>query len=159
MSQLFELSMPWWEFCLRAVVVYVVLLVLLRLTGKRSVGQFTPFDMILLILLGSAVQNALLGEDTSLLGGIILAATLIALNWSVGFVSARSRTVDILIEGEAVLLARDGRIFHKVLEREQISPNDFEEALRGHGLIDVQNVRCAFLETNGAISIIKRDGS
>jgi len=159
MSDLFELSMPWWEFCLRALVVYIAVLVLVRLTGKRSVGQFTPFDMIVLILLGSAVQNSLLGDDISLLGGLILGTTLMALNWAVGFVSARSRKIDSLVEGQAVLLARDGKIFHQVLKREQISPSDFEEALRGHGLLDAENVRCAFLETNGDISIIKRDGS
>ena len=159
MSEMFELSMPWWEFCLRAVVVYVAVLLLVRLTGKRSVGQFTPFDMIVLILLGSAVQNSLLGDDISLLGGLLLATTLMGLNWAVGFASARSRKIDSLVEGQAVLLARDGKVFHQVLEREQISPGDFEEALRGHGLLDAENVRCAFLETNGDISIIKRDGS
>jgi len=158
MSELFELSMPWWQFCLRAAVVYVVLLVLVRMTGKRTVGQFTPFDMILLVLLGSAVQNSLLGDDISLLGGLILAVTLIALNWSVGFVSARSRTIDSLVEGEPVLLARDGKVFHGVLKREEISPKDFDEALRGQGLLDAAKVRCAFLETDGKISIIKRDG-
>lgn len=157
MSEMFELSMPWWEFCLRAVVVYIAVLVLVRLTGKRSVGQFTPFDMILLILLGSAVQNSLLGEDVSLLGGLILATTLMALNWGVGYVSARSRKVDDMVEGVAVLLARDGKVFSEVLKREHISPSDFEEALRSHGLLDAAKVRCAFLETNGAISIIKRD--
>lgn len=155
MSDLFELSMPWWEFCLRAVVVYALLLVLVRLTGKRTVGQFTPFDMILLVLLGSTVQNSLLGDDTSLLGGLILAVTLVALNWCVGFLSARSSKIDSLVEGEPVLLARDGRIFHKVLKREEISPRDFDEALRSHGLLDATKVRCAFLETDGTISIIK----
>lgn len=157
MEHLFEMSMPWWEFCLRAIVVYAVLLVLVRITGKRSVGQFTPFDMVLLVLLGSAVQNSLIGADISLLGGLILAVTLIALNWLVGFVSARSSRIDRLVEGEPVLLARDGKVFHKVLQREEISPSDFDEALRSHGLLEVAKVRCAFLETDGKISIIKQD--
>ncbi len=155
MTEMFELSMPWWELSLRAVVVYFAVLLLVRVTGKRSVGQFTPFDMILLILLGSAVQNSLIGDDISLLGGLILAVTLMALNHAVGYVSARSRKLDDLVEGTAVLLARDGRIFNEVLKREHISPGDFEEALRRHGMLDVANVRCAFLETNGQISIIK----
>ena len=159
MDQLFELSMPWWHFCLRAVVVYVAVLILVRVSGKRSVGQFTPFDVILLVLLGTAVQNSLIGDDISLLGGLILAATLIALNVLVGFVSARSRTFDAIVEGEAVLLARDGRVLEKVLERQQLSRRDFDEALRGHGLLDVADVRCAFLETDGSISIIKREKS
>ena len=68
---LFELGMPWWEFVLRAVAVYVVVLLMVRLTGKRTVGQFTPFDLLVVVLLGTAVQNSLIGEDTSLLGGLI----------------------------------------------------------------------------------------
>ncbi len=157
MNPLFEMSMPWWEFSLRAVVVYVVLLVLVRATGKRSVGQSTPFDMILLVLLGTAVQNSLIGDDISLQGGLILAVTLIALNWAVGFVSARSTRVDRVVEGEAVLLARDAKVFDRILRREKISAGDFDEALRAHGLLDASKVRCAFLETDGTISIIKQD--
>ena len=91
MSDLFTLAMPWWEFVLRAAVVYIVLLALIRVSGKRSMGQFTPFDMLLVVLLGNAVQNALLGEDHSLLGGLLLAAVLVALNWTIGLVSSRSR--------------------------------------------------------------------
>ena len=74
LDSLFELAMPWWEFVLRAVAVYVVVLVLVRLTGKRTVGQFTPFDLLLVVLLGTAVQNSLIGEDTSLVGGLKPAA-------------------------------------------------------------------------------------
>ncbi|MEO6065539.1 MAG: YetF domain-containing protein [Lysobacterales bacterium] len=159
MSDLFELSMPWWEFCLRAVVVYAALLVLVRLTGKRTVGQFTPFDMILLVLLGTAVQNSLIGKDISLPGGLILVVTLIGLNWGVGFLTARSSKIDSLVEGDPVLLARDGKIFHAVLKREEINPRDFDKALRGHGLLDATQVRCAFLETDGKISIIEREKS
>ena len=86
---LFELGMPWWEFVLRATAVYVVVLVMVRLSGKRTVGQFTPFDLLVVVLLGTAVQNSLIGEDTSLLGGLILAATLLSLNWTVGKLSSR----------------------------------------------------------------------
>ena len=93
MSDLFELSMPWWEFVLRAAVVYVVLLVLVRLSGKRTVGQYTPFDMILVVLVGNAVQNSMIGDDHSLLGGVVLVTTLIGLNWVVGVASARNRAV------------------------------------------------------------------
>ena len=107
---LFDLAMPWWEFVLRALAVYVALLVMVRLSGKRSVGQFTPFDMILLILLGTAVQNSLIGEDVSLVGGLLLAATLIALNHAVGWVTARSRRIHGQLEGRAVNLIEDGEL-------------------------------------------------
>lgn len=91
MHEMFELGMEWWEFVVRAVAVYVVVLLLTRMSGKRSMGQSTPFDILVIVLLGTAVQNSLIGEDTSLPGGLILAATLIGLNWFVGFLGARSK--------------------------------------------------------------------
>jgi uncharacterized membrane protein YcaP (DUF421 family) len=157
MDGLLELSMPWWEFVLRALVVYVVLLVLVRMSGKRTVGQFTPFDMILLVLLGTAVQNSLIGEDVSLLGGLILAATLIGLNYLVALVTSRSRRADRLVEGEPVVLARDGRRFDRVLRRELVSPADFDEAMRQNGCAELGKVKLALLETNGHITIITDD--
>ena len=108
-SEMFDLAMPWWAFVLRACVVYFILLAMIRMTGKRTMGQFTPFDMLLVVLLGNAVQNALLGQDTSVGGGLLLAATLIALNWIVGLASARSPKVERWVEGSPVLLAREGR--------------------------------------------------
>ncbi|RYZ70538.1 MAG: DUF421 domain-containing protein [Lysobacteraceae bacterium] len=157
MDGIFELSMPWWEFVLRALVVYVVLLVLVRMSGKRTVGQFTPFDMILLVLLGTAVQNSLIGKDVSLLGGLILAATLIGLNYLVALLTSRSRRADRLVEGEPVVLARDGRRFDRVLRRELVSPADFDEAMRQKGCAEIGKVKLALLETNGHITIITDD--
>jgi uncharacterized membrane protein YcaP (DUF421 family) len=159
MSDLFTLAMPWWEFVLRAAVVYIVLLALIRVSGKRSMGQFTPFDMLLVVLLGNAVQNALLGEDHSLLGGLLLAAVLVALNWTIGLVSSRSRVAERLIEGEPVVLARDGKLFPKVLRRELVSQNDFDEALRQNNQLALDEVEIALLETDGRISVVpkKRD--
>ncbi|MET0129662.1 MAG: hypothetical protein ABW207_03245, partial [Stenotrophomonas chelatiphaga] len=83
MSDLWTLSMPWWEFILRAVAVYVIVLLMTRLSGKRSLGQSTAFDVLVIVLLGNAVQNSLIGQDSSLLGGLLLAATLLSLNWLV----------------------------------------------------------------------------
>ena len=157
MSALFELAMPWWEFVLRAVVVYVAILVLVRVSGKRTIGQFTPFDMILLVLLGTAVQNSLIGEDVSLLGGLILAATLIALNYLVGFATSRSARADRLIEGVPVVLARDGKLFERVLKRQLVSTADFEEAMRQCGCMGRDQVKLALLETNGQITIIQHE--
>ncbi len=98
-AEMFDLAMPWWAFVLRACLVYFLLLAMIRMTGKRTMGQFTPFDMLLVVLLGNAVQNALLGQDTSVGGGLLLAATLIALNWIVGLASARSPKVERWVEG------------------------------------------------------------
>ena len=159
LHSLFEMSMPWWEFVLRAIAVYVVVLLLVRLTGKRTVGQFTPFDLLLVVLLGTAVQNSLIGDDVSLVGGLILAATLLGLNWSVGFLTARSERVDRWIEGEPVVLARNGEVFQRVLRRQNVSRADFETAKRKAECDDDAQIGIAVLETSGAITIIRRDRS
>ena len=157
MSDLFALSMPWWEFVLRAAAVYVVLLTLIRLSGKRTMGQFTPFDMLLIVLLGNAVQNSLIGDDHSLGGGLLLAAILIGFNWVVAFVTSRSQRAERLVEGVPVVLARDGQLFRGVLRRELVSEDDFNEALRQNGEMTLTDVRIALLETNGMISVVRRD--
>jgi uncharacterized membrane protein YcaP (DUF421 family) len=158
-AEMFELAMPWWEFVLRASIVYFILLAMIRASGKRTMGQFTPFDMLLVVLLGNAVQNALLGQDTSVGGGLLLALTLIALNWGVGFVSARSRKVEAMIEGSPVLLARDGKVYKEVLRRELISRADFDRALREAGCIAIDDIQSAVLETNGHITIVAKTQS
>lgn len=156
LESMFQLAMPWWAFVLRACAVYFILLAMIRMTGKRTMGQFTPFDMLLVVLLGNAVQNALLGDDTSVGGGLLLAATLIALNWSVGLVSARSPKVERWIEGVPVLLARDGQVYREVLRRELISREDFEKAMREAGCLDMADIRLAVLENNGHITVVGR---
>ena len=156
MSALFELSAPWWQFVLRAVAIYVLVMVLVRVSGKRAVGQFTPFDLVLLILIGNAVQNGINGGDNSLTGAAIMATTLIALNYGVAFVTSRYRKVEKFVEGEPVVLARDGRVFERVLRRELVSRSDFDEALRMNGVEDVSEVELALLETNGSISVVKK---
>ena len=153
---MWELAMPWWEFVLRAVVVYFVLLTLVRLTGKRAVAQTTPFDMILLVLLGTAVQNALIGKDVSLLGGLLLAATLIGINHVVGFATARVKGLHALVEGEPVLLARDGEVFGRVLRRQNLCPADFDEAMRRHGIRHRGEIECAWLESDGRVTFLTR---
>ncbi|MCA0392734.1 MAG: DUF421 domain-containing protein [Proteobacteria bacterium] len=156
MPAMFQLAMPWWEFILRALMVYFVLMLMIRLSGKRSMGQFTSFDILLVVLLGNAVQNALLGEDASVGGGMLLAATLIVLNWVVGWLSARSPRVERWVEGVPVLLARDGNVYRDVLRRELISHEDFQKAMRESGCLELDNIRLAVLETNGQISIVQR---
>ncbi len=156
MSDLFNLAMPWWEFILRAVVVYVVVLGMVRLSGKRALGQVTPFDVLLIVLLGNAVQNALLGQDTSLGGGLLLAATLILLNYGVGWLTTRSRRIETLVEGEPVLIARDGQLLSSVLRRELVTRADVEAAMRQQGCLRTEDVALALLEINGHITIVPK---
>ncbi len=157
MNELFQLSAPWWVFVLRACVVYGMVMVLVRVSGKRAVGQFTPFDLVLLILIGNAVQNGINGGDNSLTGAAIMASTLIALNYLVAWQTSRNRRVERWVEGEPVVLARDGRVFKHVLRRELVSHDDFAEALRMNNIDDAGDGRLALLETNGRISVIPRE--
>ena len=115
MSQLLQLSAPWWHFVLRAIAVYVMVMVLVRMSGKRAVGQFTPFDLVLLILIGNAVQNGLNGGDNSITGALLLAGCLIALNYAVAYLTSRFRGVEHVVEGVPKVLARNGTVFHDVL--------------------------------------------
>ncbi|MDQ3160719.1 MAG: DUF421 domain-containing protein, partial [Pseudomonadota bacterium] len=152
----FELSAPWWHFVLRAVVIYALVIVLIRISGKRAVGQFTPFDLVMLILLGNAVQNGINGGDNSLTGAAIMATSLIALNYAVAWMTSRSARAERIVEGAPVVIARDGKLFERVLRRELISSGDFEEALRMNNIEDVSEVELALLETNGSISVVPK---
>ncbi|MGJ7903038.1 DUF421 domain-containing protein [Lysobacter sp. 1R34A] len=156
MSDAFDLSMPWWQYLVRACIVYFVLLAMIRLSGKRTMGQFTSFDMLLIVLLGNAVQNALLGTDTSVGGGLILAATLMLLNWGVGYVAARNDRIERALEGVPVVLAREGHVFRDVLRRELVSRADFDKAMRENDCAQIDDIAVAMLETNGHITILKR---
>lgn len=155
-ESLFDMANPWWEFILRAGAVYLVVLLMVRITGKRTVGQFTPFDLIVVVLLGESVGESMVGGDHSLLGGLILAGTLLALNWLVGFISARSPRFDEMIEGRPVLIARNGELFHDVLVQQSLNVKDFEDAMRQANCNDLSNVELAMLETSGHITVVKK---
>jgi len=153
---MFEASHPWWHFVVRAVLVYTALMVMIRLSGKRTVGEFTPFDMVVVILLGEAVQGALNGGDTSVSGGMIAAATLVAMNFGIGMLTTRSAKFDRLVEGEPVVLVRDGVLLEKALRRNNIPSSDLDEALRKAGIMEREHVAWAVLETDGKITVIPK---
>ena len=157
MDDLFVLAAPWWHYVLRAVAIYGMVMVLIRVSGKRAVGQFTPFDLVLLILIGNAVQNGLNGGDDSLTGALLLAACLIALNYSVAFLSSRFRRFDHLVEGVPMVLARNGVVYKDVLRRELVSIDDFHQAMRMSNVAEPDDIAVALLETNGSISVISRE--
>lgn len=152
---MFELSLPWWELVLRGAAVYSVLLVLMRLSGKRTVGQFTPFDLLVVMLLSEGVSNALLGGEESLAGGLIVACTLLGLNALVSRLSARSDRIRKLAEGEAVVVGYDGRILDDRLRAEHVTREDVLQALR-EADCDVADMKLALLEADGRISILRR---
>lgn len=153
---MFELQAPWWELPLRAAIIYLALLVMVRISGKRTVGQFTPFDLLVVMLLSEGVSNSLSGGEDSVPGGLIIALTLLALSSAVGWLSARSKAVEKFVDGEPVLIGRDGRWFPEVLKRNRLSQSDVEESLR-EADCSLAQMRCAFLEADGKISILKVD--
>ena len=150
------MAIPWWEFLLRGVVVYVFLIVLLRVTGKRQVGQLAPFDLVLLLVLSNAVQNAMSGGDNSLIGGLILATTLVGVNWLVSLGTYKSKALAALVEGRPQLLIHDGRLFEEVLTRAKLTHHELNAALRQCGVSAIGDVHTAVLENNGTISVTPR---
>src|SRR5690606_5684542 len=153
-SEWLDLKIPWWEIVLRASIVYFVLLALLRVSGKRTVGQFTPFDLLVLVLLGDAVQGSMIAGDESLQGGLILAFTLLAWNRLVGFVTARSELVALVVEGKEDILARNGTVFEEALKKADLTRDDLQEAMRDHSVPSINKIRLAVLEKDGTITVL-----
>jgi uncharacterized membrane protein YcaP (DUF421 family) len=151
---MFDMDLPWWEFIVRGAVIYGFLLVMVRVTGKRTVGQFTPFDLLVVMLLSEAVSNSLSGGDNSLPGGLIIATTLIALNMLIALATSRSRKIAELVDGRAVLLGRDGKIFDDVVKKNRVAEGDVEQALR-EADCPLDKMKCAFLEADGKITILQ----
>ncbi len=145
------------EIILRTGIIYVVVLIGLRLTGKREVGQMTPFDLVLLLLIANAVQNAMTGPDTSVTGGIIAAATLLVLNMVVTRIVFLNKKVRHVVEGSPTLLIRHGKILTENLDKEQIPAESLRQALREHSISNVKDVNLAVLEIDGSISVLKDD--
>jgi uncharacterized membrane protein YcaP (DUF421 family) len=151
---MFDLSVPWWELPLRAAFIYAVLLVFVRLSGKRTVGQFTPFDLLVVVLLSESVSSGLVGSEDSVTGGLLAAATLIALNLLVALLTARSVGVQKLVEGDPVLIGRDGKFDVQRLKNNHVPLEDVERALR-EADCDLKDMKYAFLEADGGISVLK----
>ncbi len=149
-------SLPLSHFVVRAAVVYAVVLVLLRLGGKRQVGQMAASDLVVLLLISNAVQNSMNGGDNSITGGVILAATLIALGWVIEFLTYRSKRLENLIEGTPRLLIHHGRVIDENLRRERVNPRQLRTQLRSLGVHSFDELQEAVLESNGTLSIIRK---
>ncbi|HEY1263198.1 MAG TPA: YetF domain-containing protein [Terriglobales bacterium] len=148
---------PLIEIALRTAAIYVVVLLGVRLSGKREVGQMTPFDLTLLLLISNAVQNAMTGPDTSVAGGIIAAATLLVLNYLVAEVSGGNRRFRRFIQGQPSLLVHDGQLLTAHMSKEHVSMDELQRALREHGIATYHEVALAVLEVDGSISCMKYD--
>jgi uncharacterized membrane protein YcaP (DUF421 family) len=142
------------EIILRSVIVYLVILAGFRLAGKRHISQLSLVDFALILLIANAVQNAMVGSDTSLLGGIVAAMSLLAANIIITRFISRSKASRAFIVGEAKLLVRNSQVIRSTMEHEELSEEDLLEAIREHGFDSLKEVRTAILELDGSISII-----
>jgi uncharacterized membrane protein YcaP (DUF421 family) len=152
-----NLAVPWWELALRSIVIYLAMILALRLFGKRQIGQFTIFDLVLILLIANAVQPAMTGPDNSLLGGLIIIGSLVVADSIVGFARARIRFVNELLEPKPTVIAEDGKWLPKAMEMEEVTLADGEMALREHGVGDIDDVDLAVLEADGSISVVPKD--
>ena len=149
-------SVPLWELVVRALIVYVFLLVLLRLTGKRQVGQLAPFDLVLLLVLSNAVQNSMNAGDNSMVGGLVSAATLVGVNYLAGYTTLKNGKLEALIEGRPEVLIHNGKVFERVMARAQLTHHELMAAVRQGGCTSADDVHLAVIENNGTISVIPR---
>jgi uncharacterized membrane protein YcaP (DUF421 family) len=152
-----SLVIPAWNIALRTAVVYVVVLASMRLAGKREMGQMTIFDLVLLLLIANAVQNAMVGPDTSLVGGLLAALVLLALNALVARLRLRWPQLRRAIEGSPTLLVLHGEVIEEHLHREGLDLDTLQAACREHGIADVSKVEMAVLEIDGSISVVPTD--
>jgi uncharacterized membrane protein YcaP (DUF421 family) len=132
------------------------LFALLRLTGKRQIGQLAPFDLVLLLVLSNAVQNSMNAGDNSLIGGLISAATLVAVNYAVGYATFKSKRLETLIEGRPEIIIHNGRVFEDVMQGAKLTHHELNAALRRAGCTCTEEVHSAVLENNGSISVVPR---
>jgi uncharacterized membrane protein YcaP (DUF421 family) len=150
---MFTLSIGVPELMLRAMIVYAAIFLLLRIAGKKHVGELAPFDLVVLLILSECVQGSLTADDTSVTAGVIAASTLFGVNQVVGYLSSRSKDMERFFEGKPKILVRNGKVCKDVLAREQVTHSELVEALRREGCTSLTKVRYAVLENDGAISI------
>jgi uncharacterized membrane protein YcaP (DUF421 family) len=156
---MFDMSVSVFELIIRVTVIYCGLFLLLRFIGKKHVGELAPFDLIVLLILSETVSNALTGDDKSLSGGLIAAATLLALAHLVSYISWRSKKAERLLEGKPKILVRHGKRRQEMMAQQQVTISELLEALRSHGCTNIADVRTAVLENDGKISVIMREGA
>ncbi len=150
---MFTLSIGAGELVFRAMLVYAFIFVLLRLIGKKHVGEMAPFDLVVLLIMSECVQGALIADDTSVTAGAIAAATLFGMSQLAGYVSWQSKKASRLLEGTPRVLVRNGRVSNDVLAEEQITHSELVEALRKAGCTSITSVRYAVLENDGNVTV------
>jgi len=158
MSGLWRLGEPAVLLAVRCAAIYLVLLFGLRLFGKREIGQFTLFDLVFVLLVANAVQPAMTGPDTSLLGGLVIIATLLVLNFAISWLRLNNEFFRHLVEPSSTVVARDGHWLDAELKRQFVTPEECEAALREHGVEKVKDTTLVVLEADGSLSVVTKEG-
>ena len=152
---MFSLEVNGFEIVARTLIVYTLLLVALRLAGKREIGQMATFDLVVILLVSNAVQNAMVGPDVSVTGGLIAAGALIGANYAVAAARERAVWLREAVEGTPTVLVSNGRFIQRNMRRENVAEDQVLMAVREHGIENVEEVRIAILETDGSISVVQ----
>ena len=150
---MFNLAVPWWELVIRGLIVYLFLIGLLRLTGKRQIGEFSPLDLILLLILSNAVQNSMSAGDNSLIGGLISATTLVGINYFVNLLMFKNKKFEAILEGGPQVLISQGKIFEEVMNDAKLTRLELDSTLRLAGYFELKKVKLAILENNDRVSV------
>ncbi len=153
LDHMFHLQLPLLEKLLRPVIVYLVLVLLLRLFGKRELAQLNPFDLVVLLSLSNTVQNAIIGDDNSVSGGVIGAISLLTINWLMARLLFRAPKLTQLLEGDATVLVKDGKIDKKALERESLTEQELMDVIHRQGFETMAKVARCELEPNGTFYV------
>src|ERR1041385_3859280 len=146
LQELYRTDIPWWSLVVRAAVVYAAVLVLLRIAGKRQVGQMGMAEFVALLLISNAVQNAMNGGDNSLAGGLVLATVLLIMSYIFAVATYRSRKIESLIQGRPTLLIHRGKVLHNHLKKELLSFHELKQLLRKQGIHEISEIQEAVLE-------------
>ena len=153
---MFHFDVPWWELVIRSIAVYAFLILILRISGKRQIGQMAPFDLVLLLILSNGVQNSMSGGDNSLVGGLLIATVLVGINYVIGYATYKSKKLEAFIEGRPQIIISKGILYQDVMDKCQITQHELDAALRESGCENVNKVHLAILEINGVISVIPK---
>jgi uncharacterized membrane protein YcaP (DUF421 family) len=144
------------DIALRAVFLYAFVVLLMRVTGRRELSTLSAIDLVLLIILGDAIQQGLTQDDYSVTGAVIVVSTIAALQVGTSYVSFRSRRARRVLEGEPIVIVQDGKLIERNMRRERLTEDEVAEEMRAQQIASVEDVEWGILETNGTMSFIPK---
>jgi uncharacterized membrane protein YcaP (DUF421 family) len=156
MNTAFEMAMPWWHFVWRGIGAYLAALIMMRIVGKRSFGDMSTFDIIVLVLVGGTLRSSIVGHDASFPGGLIAVASILATDRALAWACTHSPWLNRIVEGRPTVLVQDGELVPGSLESVSMPKAAFRRALHSAGLEDTKTISIARLEPNGRVTLIRK---